>query len=882
MEAKVIIKQKQTTKQNKTNQTNKQIMMIVKDNNQQHINSTSVTTVTDNGNNTSTRIYIGGLDPYKLTVDEVIQRLRQQLLLDDDDVSNNKYKIHDIFSSSQISSASYVHFTISVVNSSNNTNTINSGNELTPTTQSSSSGGKQQQQQQLLLSPFDKVSKLFHNVKWKGCKLKVELAKPHFLQRLREEIQQRTTTTNSNEQLDNDVNDETTTIKNRDHHDEHRNDKSRITTTTVTSAIATSTTACSGTEKKIKTDSESIQQLIPRHLRIKKGYGEERVKVDTKPCLVTDWKSFDLISKQMKVKRESYQKLMNKHNTNNKQQQQQQQKQQSSNKLLYDSKQNTNSDTDQQKKAYFNRAIHLRFVDDSTNSNNVNNTSIINNNNSINDGSDNDDDSDMSHEILVDDHNESIENWGNENQLLLSRKTLSSETNSILSHDDESLDDEVCIIRSDTIINQTESSCSSNEDDDTYNDQNNSIKQITGTISTTIVIDDGDGDGDDINEEEIDLNKDVEKNLSILSQMFPELMMEGRIKIQPKNHSNDQQQTAVTNDLNSNSRNNNNDNSNPDTKQNQTGKNLQHPGWTESGQMVRYDPRKVTSKVPDVKQDLTTKDIVIDDSSTTYQDTSSPEIDVVSVSNLETMKLSKPSQPSSSPVATIDDDIPIPPVSIDNNDDNNTNPLQHIYDQTRLEDVFREAREGTNRPLLFNTAFAATSNNTVTTTFGFSFFGQQSAQDLLSTSSSTSKISESKEAVIDLIVDDKDDGIKNDDTEVESIPQQSASTRLSNRKRARYYDFFNVNSNNSTTIVKKGRLSTGVLTNIIQSTFSDSLPCNEGYRILNDLETYRSDPTTITSWKNEQKRLTSGWKQKIKNHHQQQQSFKSSYVGKKG
>jgi hypothetical protein len=91
------------------------------------------------------------------------------------------------------------------------------------------------------VSGFEAIAKLYNNVKWKGCKLKVERARPHFLERLEEERE-----------------------------------------ATRKSKLAPETTA----------QDEATKQAIPRFLKIRQKHGEESWKVDTKPITVSDWKKF--------------------------------------------------------------------------------------------------------------------------------------------------------------------------------------------------------------------------------------------------------------------------------------------------------------------------------------------------------------------------------------------------------------------------------------------------------------------------------------------------------------------------------------------------------------------------------------------------------------
>jgi hypothetical protein len=154
------------------------------------------------------RIYVGGVDPLRLTVEEVIHRIAADV--------KDKVEFQDMCLSSI-----YCHF---------------NATSLLPG-----------------VSALETIRKLYHNVKWKGCKLKVEAAKPHYLDRLAKERAER---------------------------------------------------LVSAEEKKTELP-KAVP--IPRHLKIRRGYGEESWKVDTKPCEVSDWSTFRkmrmrLIEKQAKAR----------------------------------------------------------------------------------------------------------------------------------------------------------------------------------------------------------------------------------------------------------------------------------------------------------------------------------------------------------------------------------------------------------------------------------------------------------------------------------------------------------------------------------------------------------------------------------------------------
>jgi hypothetical protein len=100
------------------------------------------------------------------------------------------------------------------------------------------------------------VSKNYNNVKWKGCKLSVKGARPHFLDKLRKEYADRQP-----------------------------------------AAVVVAA------ETK-QTEPKEEEKVVPRRLRIRQKYGEEAHRVDTKPCETTDWTSFTKIVSKMRQRRE--------------------------------------------------------------------------------------------------------------------------------------------------------------------------------------------------------------------------------------------------------------------------------------------------------------------------------------------------------------------------------------------------------------------------------------------------------------------------------------------------------------------------------------------------------------------------------------------------
>ena len=204
------------------------------------------------------RIYVGGIDPDRLSVDQVLERVEKELA----EKSWELQKVHE--------GSCYFQFQAFPVGNSSPDN-----------------------------SPLDLTKKLFHNVKWKGCKLSVEPAKPHFLERLKQERE-----------------------------------------------------ALSKNQTLVNLDSEQKSEQIPqeecgishlanppkRFYKIRRGFGETVWRVDTKPYQVDSFTGFrKLRSKLERQKRDLEQQQKSQHSPKGKKQ-----------KQSNSSKTNT-------------RAIHMRF-----------------------------------------------------------------------------------------------------------------------------------------------------------------------------------------------------------------------------------------------------------------------------------------------------------------------------------------------------------------------------------------------------------------------------------------------------------------------------------------------------------------------------------------
>lgn len=186
------------------------------------------------------RIHIGGLDPSRLKGSEVAKRLES------------------------IEGLEIV--SIDAINDSKPFFYVNASSEREGTT------------------ALDLIVKQYHNVRWKGCKIIVQAAKPPFLERLVKERAER-------------------------------------------AAREENLSALIYNYHNGGTKDPEIPKNIPRHMRIRQMYGTDAYHVDTKPCQVGDWRDFSKALLKMRSRR--------------------------------------TKNTDEEKnmhKVFMNRAVHLRFA----------------------------------------------------------------------------------------------------------------------------------------------------------------------------------------------------------------------------------------------------------------------------------------------------------------------------------------------------------------------------------------------------------------------------------------------------------------------------------------------------------------------------------------
>ena len=183
--------------------------------------STAAPLLLPNQPNNLQRIYIGGIDVDRLPIHQVTQRVRSSIHHDDDDdIHNNEAIQIDVPRGGEIGG----YFFVSVGEED--------GREL--------------------------IQK-YNNVKWRGCRLKVEFAKKSFLERLEEEREDRKAVTMVLLKSSNDVN-ANVNVKEEDENKEQ--------------------------EEALQLQPSTVVPSLPRNLKIRHKYGAERMKVDTKPLEV--------------------------------------------------------------------------------------------------------------------------------------------------------------------------------------------------------------------------------------------------------------------------------------------------------------------------------------------------------------------------------------------------------------------------------------------------------------------------------------------------------------------------------------------------------------------------------------------------------------------
>jgi hypothetical protein len=222
-------------------------------------------------NNDSQRIYVGGLDPSRgLTVEVVASRLHS--VKDVEIISINDVAIKDRGVATTCPPTSEP-----IYNPKHRV--IDEDGDLVDTRkffyiEAKSKGAS---------SALDLLAKQYHNTKWKGCSLRVEEAKPHFLRRLEQE----------------------------------RADRETKAAAAAAAALSTEMKEAQAKEENCTVEEEGAKEEVKnrRRLRIRQRFGAEAFLVDTHPRQLQlnngsseGWNEFASLRKRMIDKRESQRK----------------------------------------------------------------------------------------------------------------------------------------------------------------------------------------------------------------------------------------------------------------------------------------------------------------------------------------------------------------------------------------------------------------------------------------------------------------------------------------------------------------------------------------------------------------------------------------------
>jgi hypothetical protein len=676
------------------------------------------------------RIYVGGIDPNRgLTVAEVWQRLEAKLShsahppLAPPNSSHGAavrpltttmswYDVHQ--------GRCYLQFTAMMASKNNDAN------------------------------PLGIIKSWFHNVTWKGCKLIVQEARPHLLQRLQDERNARLL-----------------------HH----------STTELPVVVAR-------VDPPTETDVTETDPQCPisRYWKIKRGYFGEPVRhVDTQPCEVTSWSMLSRL-RQRHVTYQEKEKMRHIQSCKG-----------GGGMTLKEA----------QKYAYYNRSIRFRFTDDgNVVDGSTNCTALIEQ--SMGDVEETDDSSASTNKSLLgSSENKSYNKLGNyvwsdddddeeqyENELSVNVK------NKATTEDQEALQNK----------HTTTTKYAWSDDDDSSNSSATRHDKGTGTSQSRprdldefeSAMDTVDDDNilDDVTHASIDMNttldltNDVETNLNILSQLFPEIS-----KAQPALTDVDAAETYPAKHVSSTS-----------------------TGWGSNGQMLRFDPNR-----PQSASLLVVDDVPSECNNDQERENVAIESDLMTIRN-------ETDQPHHDESTTAE--------SLEVVDGTTIMEITNIYEQKKLEQVFKEVREGV--PIASSSGIVGDASFS----FGFDVGNTDCLKDQQSSTFSFSfQVPGGEVASVSLPepmnTDNQDNG--NDREMIQDSDSLNADQLPQNDDRPRYRAFEFPDEE--------------MLNKSVQDYYFKH---NDGERIIKDPEGWRNDPIVKEKWIKERFTLTQDWKRKRK------------------
>ena len=593
------------------------------------------------------RVYIGGLDPARLTIDDVFERLRRD--------TKKKVELRELKAHRSLC---YGHL-----------DAVSLQDDHTA---------------------LEILRKLYNNVKWKGCKIRVEAAQPCFLDRLEQEREERRT-------------------------------KELETKTKGEAAFQ---------------DTTELATKIPRHLKIRRGYGEESWKVDTKPWRVEDWSTFRKMRTRLVEKK--------------KQQQEKFQKLTKQERRKYPS-------VDHLTKAHLNRSVHLKFAEvkpvDAS----------IPCQRSASDHPKRRGESSSTTDSSSSSSSSNEANTPGKNGTYIWSDDEGSSSDASLDVDNHAPDDSHrAYAWSDSEASEHENSTRSHEGDDRAEESS-----LNADLDP-----DGGTAGD------MDLQQDVQSNLNVLGDLFPELA--GKKAIEEMDHERETANKTVN----------------------------EGSGWGSAGQMLRFDPTKANAV-------QFSKDKRAENTSAS----SESDTEVLNNSMVE--------------VGDNDNDATSSP-EIDTKEQTKEERAEDIYEQGKLEEVFRDARKAESLPAIVKTTEDAPNG-------GFSFGFQL-----------TEKPAEGEKGAFSFSF---------------QVPQKGATLheapdnkRILDNVETTADDAMHVDHDQKL----QGRIGLSFSSEDIDHYVGVFYSLNEGKRIQEDLDGFRNDARVQESWESQRRILTQDWKRKRK------------------
>ncbi|KAL7581214.1 hypothetical protein ACA910_005997 [Epithemia clementina (nom. ined.)] len=745
------------------------------------------------------RIYVGGMDPNLLSVQEVYDRLERHLRAD------ARWTIEKVHLGS-----CYFQATVSPSSSSRSSGLPHSAN--------------------VSAAALEEAKKLLHNVKWKGCKLRVEPACPHFLERLAQEREQ-------HRQQQEQTRRQFSTIQHKNSHNRDLNDDKDQESKDKDSVNH------GNHEQHSPPPQPQQQQQRRRHYKIRRGYGETVWNVDTKPYQVSDYQGFSKLRSKLKRREQHHAKVLLESISSSS----------SSSSPKKHHQQRTQADLP--KSAAFQRtigarAIHLRFpgatldaaaemangdqernevVEDGEESTSSSSTSSR---------SDDDEGSqqngfanfqDGSNKVKKD--QELFAEHGQVEDKVTSQHNnkdakAKTEDRYIWSSSDEESSDESAVGANQGAGERFNNPKPLNEkwnpmdefamggDDATkYSVEGEEEEKKSGTRTLASHLDASKND-----EQDWDLAKEEECNNNILSKLFPDLAVGQKL-----------QKPTVS--------------SHKDSLTEQ--KSCPRAGWAASGVMLRFDPTKQSSQqfvLQEEKKELLSKKEDKEEENDSNNERNEDEETAGYVREHETPVQEEPDDAAEE--RGNDKEI--------KTDDNRRQP---IYKQGELEAVFREAREEEAAVVVLESVEAAAEAGPSGFSFSFNVGGGQSNND-------------SKDESPQAVAADQ----SHPDVPLDTLGSASKSNAMFNQN-DNDHDHPNDDEdddNNApaplgeTKPSRKRLFSTGFPQEDLDRYVRAFYEFDDGKRILQDLEGYRKDPQVQKSWDEQRRTLTLDWKRKRK------------------